>query len=102
MPTPKAKKTLADLRAAHDMSVVIPNRIRGLLVALDRSGDDWAYEKDFMGLTNPGVNAQMLAKHREEFSDFWAELTITRKSSASRVWFATKKLADKWKESTSV
>jgi hypothetical protein len=44
----------------------------------------------------------MLAKHREEFSDYWAELAITKKSSASRVWFANKKLADKWKETTSV
>jgi hypothetical protein len=101
MSTPKAKKTIAGLRAAHDMSVVVPNRIRGLLAALVASGDEWAYEKDFLVLTNPGVNALMLAKHREEFSDYWAELAITKKSSASRVWFANKKLADKWKETQS-
>src|SRR5208282_6094699 len=97
----KPKKTLADLHAAHDKSVMIPNRIRAALAALLASGDDWAYEPDFMALTKPGISSIDISKYRDQFKDYWAEMPSTNKSRVARVWFPSKKLADKWKENVS-
>ncbi len=99
MTKPKGK-TIADLRAAHDKKVMIPNRIRAAIAAVTTSGDEWAYESDFMNLVKPAISSQDIAKFREQFLDFWAEMPATNgKSSIRRVWFATKKAADEWKES---
>ena len=98
----KAKKTLADLRATHDKNVVIPNRIKAALAALAASGDEFAYEADFMALTKPKISTTDFAKFRSQFVDFWAEVSdIGSGSNSKRVWVPTKKLADKWKEETS-
>lgn len=94
-------KTIADLRALHDKSVVMPNRINAAIAALAATGDSWAYEADFMKLAKPPIGAQDISKWREQFTDFWAEMPSTNgKSQIRRVWFATKKAADEWKEST--
>jgi hypothetical protein len=95
----KVKKTLADLHAAHDKNVMIPNRIRQALELLKASGDDWAYEPDFMALTKPGISAIDISKFRGQFTDFWAETpAVNGKNTIKRVWFASKTLANKWKE----
>jgi hypothetical protein len=99
--TPTSKR-LADLHALHDKAVIIPNRIRAAIAALAKSGDDWAYEKEFVALTKPSISNVDIAKSRDAFTDFWAALPTTRQSSTHRVWFATKKLADKWKETQGV
>jgi hypothetical protein len=95
----KSGKTLADLRAAHDKKVIIPNRIRAGLAAMAAAGDDWMYEADFIAASK--VSSIDISKFRDQFADFWAELPSTNgKSSLKRAWFSTKKLADKWKEDT--
>jgi hypothetical protein len=100
--TEKQKKTLVDLRATHDKNVVIPNRIKAALAALAASGDEFAYEGDFIALTKPKISTTDFAKFRSQFVDFWAEVSdIGSGSNSKRVWFPTKKLADKWKVETS-
>lgn len=95
-------KTLDDLRATHDRTVVVPNRIRLAITALKDSGDQWAYESDFMQLVKPPIGTTDIARYREQFTDFWAELPGTNgKSSIRRAWFPTKELAAKWKETVS-
>ena len=94
-----SKKTIADLRAIHDKSVVIPNRIRAALAALKASGDAWAYELDFIKLAKPPVGGQDIAKFREQFADYWAEMpSINVKSSTRRVWFTTPAGNKAWEE----
>lgn len=96
----KAKgRTIADLRATHDKSVVIPNRISAAIAALVQSGDEWIYECDFMKIAKPPISSVDISRYRDQFSDFWAEMpTTSGKSSIRRVWFATKKAADQWRE----
>jgi hypothetical protein len=90
-------KTLADLRATHDKNVVIPNRIKGALAKMAASGSEWEYESDFLKLS--AVSTTDISRFREQFADFWAELPSTNgKSTMRRAWFATKKLADSWKD----
>ena len=97
--TKKTGKTIADLRAAHDRTVVVPNRIRQAIAALKESGDEWAYESDFIQLLKPSLSAVDVSRYREHFTDFWVELPSTNgKNSMRRAWFATKAAADKWKE----
>lgn len=96
----KQGRTIADLRATHDKSVVIPNRIKAAIAALAGSADEWIYEVDFMKLAKPPLGSQDIAKFRDQFADFWAEMPSTNgKSQVRRVWFATKKAADEWRES---
>jgi hypothetical protein len=89
-----AKKTLSDLRARHDRNVVVPNKIKAAIAAMT---DEWMYESDFISANR--FSPPELAKFRDQFSDFWADLPTTNgKSTARRAWFASKKLADAWKE----
>lgn len=95
-----AKRTLADLAAVHDRKVVVPNKIKAALAALAASGQDWAYESDFIKLTVPSISGADIAKYRDGFADFWDVMKPTDgKSAARRVWFTSKALADKWKAS---
>jgi hypothetical protein len=99
--TKKQGKTLADLRAMHDRKVVVPNRIREALAILAKNGDDWAYEADFQALVKPPIANMDIAKYRDGFQDFWAELperSSGGRSRQRRVWFVSKKLASEWKE----
>jgi hypothetical protein len=96
-PAKKSGKTLDDLRAIHDKSVLIPNRIKAGLAKLAEDGwENWAYESDFMRLA--GVSPADFRDYREQFADFWAEMPSTNgKRDVRKVWFATKKAADTWK-----
>lgn len=95
----KAKQSLADLAALHDKKVIIPTRIRAALTKLQDSGDDWIYESDFLKLVSPPIGNNDISKYRDQFADLWTETPSTNgKNSTRRVWFASKKLADKWKE----
>lgn len=99
MATAKKGNTIADLRAVHDRSVVIPNRIRAALAALLATGDTYAYESDFIKAAKPPISAIDISRFREEFKDFWSETPASNgKSSARKVWFSTKKACDEWKE----
>lgn len=97
-----AKRTLADLSAAHDKKIIVPNRIRAALAVLVDSGNDWVYESDFLKLASPPISGADISKYRGKFLDFWHETPATNgKSSARKVWFASKSLAVKWKASLS-
>jgi len=97
-----AKRTLADLSAAHDKKIIVPNRIRAALAALATSGNDWVYESDFIKLVLPPISGSDLSKYRSYFAGFWEETpSVNGKSSARKVWFASKALAAKWKASLS-
>jgi|SRR5579863_10419228 len=94
------KRTLADLSAAHDKKVMIPNRIRAAIAALASTGNDWVYELDFIKLALPPISGSDISKFRGQFPDFWAETPpVNGKSSSRKVWFATKALCAKWKAS---
>lgn len=103
MTKPKPKgKTIADLQALHDKSVIIPNRIKSAIAALAASDDSWAYEIDFMKMAKPPIGAQDIAKFREQFADYWAEMpSVNGKSQVRRVWFATVAAKKEWEESVS-
>ncbi len=102
MATVKAKRTLADLSAAHDRKVMVPNRIREALKALVDSLNDWVYEADFIKLVSPPIGAADCAKYRSQFDGFWSEApSVNGKASARKVWFANKALCAKWKASLS-
>lgn len=89
--------TLADLRAIHDKNVVVPTRIKAAIRAMGEVKTECEYESDFIKRT--GLSQVDFSRFRDQFTDFWAELPSTNgKSSARRAWFATKKLADAWKE----
>lgn len=96
------KRSLADLSAVHDRKVVVPNKIKAALTTLAASGDDWMYESDFLKLTVPFISNTDIAKYRDQFVEFWDVMKPTDgKSSARRVWFASKVIAAKWKASLS-
>jgi hypothetical protein len=92
------KKTLADLRAIHDRDVVVPNKIKAAIAQLVASGDEWAYEHDFMKLLVPNISQTDMGKYRDQFRDFWVDMpSMHGKSGVRRVWFATAKLAAAWR-----
>lgn len=94
-----AKKTIAALRAIHDKSIVIPNRIRGAIAALKASGDDWAYETDFIRMAKPPIGTHDIARFRDEFAAHWADMpSVDGKKSARKVWFATPAGKKAWEE----
>ena len=98
----KPKKTINDLRALHDKSVVIPNRIKGALAALKASGDVWAYEADLMALAKPPISTTDFARYREGFADYWVEVPAAQGRNATRrVWFATAAAKKSWEDSVS-
>lgn len=90
VPTVKiAGKTLADFRAAHDKSVIIPTKIKKALEKMASIGwDAWDYEADF--LRNANVAAQDCTPYRDKFADHIVE---TSGKNQKRVWFATAKAA---------
>jgi hypothetical protein len=82
-------KTLAEFRAAHDKSVIIPTRIRAQLAKMAAiHPEEWDYEADF--LRNAGVANQDIKNYRDLFAKFIVE-PIGK--NAKRVWFATEKAA---------
>jgi hypothetical protein len=68
------------------------------LAALAASGNSWMYEGDFLKFAKPPISTTDIASFRDQFQDYWAEVPALNRSSVRRVWFATKKLADQWKE----
>lgn len=101
MTKPKPKgKTIADLQALHDRSVIVPNRIKAAIATLAASDDCWAYEQDFLGLSKPPIGSQDISKYREQFAEYWAEMpSVNGKGTIRRVWFATTAAKKEWEES---
>lgn len=93
-PTTKPTKTLADFRAIHDKSFVIPAKIKAGLEQLGKEG--WEYETDFMKIC--GVSPTDFARFREEFADFY--VLVGGERSGKRVWAGSKAAAEKMRTMT--
>lgn len=87
--TKTTTKNLADFRAVHDKSFVVPNKIRAGLELLGKDG--WDYEPEFIKLC--GVSVIDFARFREEFADFY--VSVGGSKSSKRAWAGTKATADK-------
>lgn len=98
-PAKKSGKTLDDLRAIHDRTIVVPNRIKAAIAKLAEEGpENWCYECDFIKLLTPNIASKDISDYREQFADFWALMPPTNGvRDAKKVWFATKKAADSWR-----
>lgn len=88
---PKAGKSLAEFRASHDKSFIVPQKIRE---GLKRLGGGWDYEVNFLKLA--GLSTTDLANHRDAFADHIVLVDRTK-----RVWCGTKELASKLREMSS-
>ena len=86
------KKSLADFKAAHDKSFIVPNKIKAGLATLGTDG--WEYESDFY--KSAGVPPQDLAKFRQQFTD--NVVIVKNNGKELRVWAGSKALADKMRE----
>lgn len=90
----KAKKSLADFRAVHDKSVIVPGKIKAALDAMAKDGpDNWEYEADF--LRRAGVANSDVGGYREQFKDHVVQVGGKQ---PKRVWVATVKAAAKFRE----
>lgn len=88
----KAAKTLADFRAAHDLNVIIPNKIRAALGAMYAEGaENWEYEQDFM--RRAGLSQTQIGAFREQFADHIVTTPHANGRQPKRVWFADRKAA---------
>lgn len=87
MPSEKKGRTVADFRAAHDKSFIVPQKIRD---ALKKLGDGWEYELELMKIA--GLSTTDLAIFREQFQD---HIVLTGGKNPKRVWCGTKELAEK-------
>lgn len=88
------KKSLADFKAAHDKSFIVPAKIKAGLEKL--GADGWEYEMDFAKLCGLGNND--LARYREQFT---AHVVVVKNQGGKgerRVWAGTKTLALKMQE----
>ena len=91
-----APRSVASFKAAHDPSVVIPNKIRAALAKMekDHGPEHYEYESDFYKLA--GVSTQQLGAHRDEFDAHVVDakpIGAGNSRAARRVWFATVKAA---------
>jgi hypothetical protein len=83
-------KSLADFRAAHDKSFIVPKKINEGLAAL---GDSWEYEPAFIKIA--GLSVADCAAYREQFEEF---IVVVGSKTKKRVWCGTKKLAAQLRE----
>lgn len=90
-PKPKVK-TAADYRAAHDVDVIIPNKIRAGLAAIKKEGaQNWEYEQDF--LRRIVVSVTQLAAYRDGFKEHIVEAPATHGRNVKRCYFGDAKVA---------
>jgi hypothetical protein len=83
-------RTLSDFRAAHDRNVIIPNKIRSALAAMEKEGtENWETEAEF--LKRAALSVTDLAMFRDQFEKHWIEIKV--KGNSKRIWFGTIKAA---------
>lgn len=87
-----AKKSLADFKAAHDKSFIVPAKIKTALAAL--GSDGWEYEADFNKAA--GVSSNDLSAYRDTFAEHI--VLIKAGGKERRVWAGSKALAAKMRE----
>lgn len=87
----KAKKGIEEFRKQFDPNVIIPNKIRAGFESLAKSDGPDGWEEEVHFLRRAGVNAQMIAPHRETFK---AHVVEAKKNSRPvNVWFVDVKKA---------
>lgn len=90
----KKAKTIADFRAAHDLNVIVPTKIRVALEQIAAEGpENWEYEADF--IKRAGVSQAQIGQFREQFADHIVETPAVHGRSGRRVWFGAAKVASK-------
>jgi len=91
---PTKAKTLDDFRAAHDPNVIVPNKIRAALAAIEKDGpENWLYEADFLKLS--GLSTTQLSQFRDQFEAHIIETKAGSGRSAKRAYFGNAKVAAK-------
>ena len=92
--SPKSVKqtghSVAEFRAAHDKSFIVPAKIRAGLASL---GECWEYEAEF--LRRCGLSTTDFSIYRDQFVEFWIQ---TGGKSPRRVWAGTAKFAETLRE----
>ena len=84
-------KTIADFRAAHDKSFIVPKKIEMAIKALGNEG--WEYEVTFLKLA--GLSTTDLAMYRENFEDY---VVVVNGKNPKRLWAGSIQLAKKMRE----
>jgi hypothetical protein len=81
----KVKKDLSAFRAAHDRSVIVPQKINAALadLAAKEGPEGWEYEGEFMKRAN--ISQTDIGAFRDQFEKHIVE---TKGQRAKRVWFA--------------
>lgn len=90
-------RTVADFRGSHDKDVVIPARIRAVLIGMAKEGPEHhVYETELLKLAD--ISTGDLAKYRGQFEDHIVVVTTANGRalpSPKNVWFHDAKLARK-------
>jgi hypothetical protein len=86
----KQKKDLSAFRAAHDRSVIVPNKIRAALAELEKAegAEAWEYEAEF--IRRAKISQADIGAYRDGFS---AHVVETIGNKGKRIWFAQVKVA---------
>lgn len=86
-------KTLDDLRAVHDDSVVVPTKIRARFAAMLKAGpEEHDYEQKF--LKDAGVANNKISEYRAQFK---AHIVKLPGNNGKRIWFGDAKVASKFR-----
>ncbi len=87
-------KSLADFRAKHDKSIIVPAKIKAALDAMAKEGaDNWEYESDFT--RRASISQGELGTYRDQFKD---HVVMVGGRNPKRVWVATVKAAKQFSE----
>ena len=88
----KQPRTLADYRAAHDPSVIVPSRIRAALAAMVKEGrENWEYEAEFM--KRAALSPTQMGQFREQFAAHIVLAPGRHQRNPKRIWFGDLKAA---------
>lgn len=95
MASPKKQaRTVADFRAAHDPSVIVPTKIQRALDAIANEGaENWEYEADFVKRAD--ISQSQLGQYRDQFAKHIVETSVQHGRASRRVWFGSAKVAAK-------
>lgn len=85
-------KTLADFRANHDKSVIIPAKIQAGLAAMLAEGGKENHELDSEFTARIKVSQTDMGRYRDQFA---AHIVETGGSKPKKIWFADKTVAEK-------
>lgn len=89
----KKLNTLSDFKAQFDQNVVVPNKIRAALAALQREGAEaWEFESEFV--KRSGLSQTQIATFRAQFEKHVVVVRATGRNER-KVWFANPKTATK-------